>query len=336
MANLSKDFAIPLRLINARSQHLKNSFKGLLKNIESRAIEHKNNDKNVKSLVTWDDWLYAAFDCYSPNWKSGLNVGDPIPNHLINNLPCPTGEIVSLGTWLLTKNIYRFENEVAKELAKNEFEGKLPSFLINISELCIYVQTDNFDLNLEESKVHGVIFTVTELCFKRVLVSTVFLESGEARSLILLLNESHTIEQCLNAFIKEFQDSRATFNQDELNDYQSLQKKIINILLWFSLTEPDYSPLLPDNHKEKNGLQSNKGNLRLYEAKKYKPYIVGSAMADKINKLNAKPLILNNISKSNMRKAHLRRAHYHLYWLGPKGSYDQYEFKWIPVTMISG
>lgn len=336
MANLSKDFAIPLRLINARGQHLKNSFKGLLKNIESRAIEHKNNDKNVSSLVTWDDWLYAAFDCYSPNWKSGLNVGDPIPNHLIHNLPCPTGEIVSLGTWLLTKNIYRFKNEIAKELAKNEFEGKLPSFLINISELCIYVQTDNFDLYLEGSKVHGVIFTITELCYKRVLVSTVFLESGAARTLVLLLSDGQTIEQCLNEFIKEFQDSRAVFSADELADYQSLQKKLINILLWFSLTDPDYSPLLPENHKEKNGIQKIKGQPRLYEAEKYKPFIVGSAMANHIRTFNSDLFEFNGVTSSNKRKAHLRRAHYHLYWLGPKGSYEQYEFKWIPVTMVSG
>lgn len=336
MANLPNDFAIPLKLINARGQHLKNSFKGLLRNIESRAIDHINNNKHVNSLVTWDDWLYAAFDCYSPNWKQGLSVGDPIPSDLIYNLPCPTGEIVSVGTWLLTKNIYRFENEVAQELAKNEFEGKLPSFLINISELCIYVQTDNFELQLEGSKVHGVIFTITELCYKRVLVSTVFLESGAVRTLILLLSDGHTIEHCLNEFIKEFQDNRFVFSADELAEYQSLQKKLLNILLWFSLTDPDYSPLLPDNHKENNGIQFNKGQPRLYEAQKYKPYLVGSAMANQIKAFNSGLLQFNSISASNKRKAHLRRAHYHLYWLGPKGNYEKYEFKWIPVTMVRG
>ncbi|NWK53424.1 hypothetical protein HYG89_12875 [Acinetobacter sp. SwsAc5] len=39
MANLSNEFAIPLKVVTARCQHLKASFKGIFNKIESKAIK---------------------------------------------------------------------------------------------------------------------------------------------------------------------------------------------------------------------------------------------------------------------------------------------------------
>ena len=322
MANLSNEFAIPLKVVTARCQHLKASFKGIFNKIESKAIKYKNDDKKISSLVTWDDWIYAGLDCYAPDWQKGLNVGDAIPDHLINNLPCPTGELVTLGSWMLTKNIYRFENEVATELTKSKFEGNLPNFLINVPELCIYVQTDNFDLHFQQSKIYGVIFTLTELCYQKVLVSTIFLDTGLTRTIVLLVNEEKAIEDCLSDFIDEFHDDRSILDENEIDQYQSLQKQLINILLWFSLSKPDYVPLLPDNHKERVGVQIVKRVPRLFEAQKYKPFIAGKEMSKQIKAVNDQLTEYSKQSSKVHRRPHLRRAHYHLYWYGAKGSYE--------------
>ncbi|MDC4147571.1 hypothetical protein [Acinetobacter baumannii] len=336
MAKLSTEYSLPLKVVAARCENLKYHFKGIFSKIEKRAIEYKNENKKVESLVTWDDWIYSALDCYAPNWKKGLKIGEPIPDHLINNLPCPTGELVSLGSWMLTKNIYRFVDDVAQELVKSKFEGNLPNFLINVSDLCIYVQTDNFDLKFKENKIYGVIFTVTELCYQKVLVSTVFLDTGLSRTIVLVLNEDKPIEDCLSDFIDEFHDDRAVLDQSEIDEYQSLQKQLINILLWFSLSKPDYQPLIPENHTEKTGLQIIKRQPRLFEAQKYKPFMAGNETAKQIKIVKDQ---LNEYKSQNakvQRRPHLRRAHYHLYWYGAKGSYEKYEFKWIPITLVGG
>lgn len=336
MANLSNEFLLPLKVVNARCQHLKLSFKGILSKIESKAIQNKEDNKKVISLVTWDDWIYAALDCYFPNWKKGLKVGDNIPNELLHSLPMPTGELVTIGSWMLTKNIYRFEDEVAKELTKSEFQGNLPSFLINIPELCIYVQTDNFELTLEDAKIVGVIFTMSELCEQRVLVSTAFLDTGLTRTIVLLVNEDKSIDDCLTDFIDVFHDDRAQLDDSEIVEYQSLQRKLINILLWFSLSKPDYIPLLPQNHNEKIGVQIVKRTPRLFEAQKYKPFIAGQETSKQIKLLNKTNTEYLKQSSKAQRKPHLRRAHYHLYWYGAKGSFERYDFKWIPITLVGG
>lgn len=336
MANLSNEFVLPLKSVTARCEHLKLNFKGIFKRIEKKAINYKDSNQKISSLVTWDDWIYSALDCYYGDWKEGLNIGDEIPAHLINQLPCPTGELVTLGSWMLTKNIYRFEHEVATELTKSKFEGNLPNFLLNIPELCIYVQTDNFDLSFQKSKVYGVIFTLTELCYQKVLVSTIFLDTGLTRTIVLLINEDKSIEDCLSDFIDEFHDDRSVLDENEIGEYQSLQKQLINILLWFSLSKPDYVPLLPDNHKEKGGVQFIKGVPRLFEAQKYKPFIAGKETAKQIKKINNQLAVFSKQSPKIHRKPHLRRAHYHLYWYGAKGSYEKYDFKWIPITLVSG
>ena len=67
MANLSNEFAIPLKVVTARCQHLKASFKGIFNKIESKAIKYKNDDKKISSLVTWD---------WTPNRPATQNRGN--------------------------------------------------------------------------------------------------------------------------------------------------------------------------------------------------------------------------------------------------------------------
>lgn len=339
MANLDNSFLIPLKVVNARCEHLKINLKGLFKHIERRAIQNIKDENKVDAIATWDDWIYAALDCYSPGWAKKLVVGEAIPQNLLDQLPCPTGELISLGSWLLTKNIYRFDDDVAKELIKSDFKGKLPAFLINIQDICIYVQTDNFDLYFESSQIVGVIFSINELNYEKVLISTLFLDTGLTRTIVSIANEDLDIDECLSDFIDKFHDDRSVLDENEIEQYHSLQKKLINILLWFSQTKPDYFPLIPDNHKEKTGIRKVKNELRLFEASKYKPFVAGRETKEAIKNLYTDLNKLDDINskpKIGAKRPHLRRAHYHLYWYGRKGAYERHDFKWIPITIVGG
>lgn len=114
-----------LRLLTLRTEYLKANLKGLVKNIEKRVLKKNICAKSNHVDVSWDDWIFAALDCFDPNWHKKLTPNEPIPTEILNRLPIPNGELLSLGNWMLTKNIYRFDDLVARELSKSEFDGML-------------------------------------------------------------------------------------------------------------------------------------------------------------------------------------------------------------------
>ncbi|MDR8236128.1 hypothetical protein FPK75_23275, partial [Acinetobacter baumannii] len=78
-----------------------------------------------------------------PAWAANIKVGEHIPKELLDRLPVTTGELVTLGNWMLTKNIYRFEDIVINELIKTGFNGVIQNHILNLPDLCVYIQTDN-------------------------------------------------------------------------------------------------------------------------------------------------------------------------------------------------
>jgi len=305
MANLPNSYALPLKIVSTRLNHMKTELTGVMKKIEQSAIYNqkmrKDHSDDIQLLLTWDDWIYAALDCnhelkqariakeneiarqtsviekmlnnynnnlpfgkgidkgksangsvyeqalqnikgvkgYKPAWASNLKVGDHIPKELLDELPVTTGELVTLGNWMLTKNIYRFEDIVINEILKTGFDGVIPNYIINLPDLCIYIQTDNAKLMFEDNRVMGVLFCVTELCGQRVLVSTMYLDTGMPRTIVITLNEDLDIESSLGDFVDEFQqDYDPETMQDDLNVRIEIQKKLINLVLWFSQQKP--------------------------------------------------------------------------------------------------
>ena len=403
MANLPNSYALPLKIVSTRLNHMKTELTGVMKKIEQRAIYNqkmrKDHSDDIQLLLTWDDWIYAALDCNhelkqariakeneiarqtsviekmlnnynnnlpfgkgidkskaangsvyeqalqnikgvkgsKPAWASNLKVGDHIPKELLDELPVTTGELVTLGNWMLTKNIYRFEDIVINEILKTGFDGVIPNYIINLPDLCIYIQTDNAKLMFEDNRVMGVLFCVTELCGQRVLVSTMYLDTGMPRTIVITLNEDLDIESSLGDFVDEFQqDYDPETMQDDLNVRIEIQKKLINLVLWFSQQKPEISPPIPEGSKPVQFTQVKK-EKRLFEASKYKTYMIGTETAKEFTKIYQELETAKTQAKgSGKRTPHLRRSHWHLYWYGKKGKNERYDFKLLPITMVGG
>ncbi|WP_349307092.1 hypothetical protein [Acinetobacter corruptisaponis] len=403
MANLPNSYALPLKIVSTRLNHMKTELTGVMKKIEQRAIYNqkmrKDHSDDIQLLLTWDDWIYAALDCNhelkqariakeneiarqtsviekmlnnynnnqpfgkgidkskaangsvyeqalqnikgvkgsKPAWASNLKVGDHIPKELLDELPVTTGELVTLGNWMLTKNIYRFEDIVINEILKTGFDGVIPNYIINLPDLCIYIQTDNAKLMFEDNRVMGVLFCVTELCGQRVLVSTMYLDTGMPRTIVITLNEDLDIESSLGDFVDEFQqDYDPETMQDDLNLRIEIQKKLINLVLWFSQQKPEISPPIPEGSKPVQFTQVKK-EKRLFEASKYKTYMIGTETAKEFTRIYQELEAAKNQAKgTGKRTPHLRRSHWHLYWYGKKGKNERYDFKLLPITMVGG
>lgn len=405
MVKMTDDFSIPLKVITARMNHLKNNFSGIVAEIEKSALANmeRRQKKETDSplLITWDDWIYAALeinhrrkeeskkkeqpvsvieqmlnkqtaagdqflfgkspvqsnpktDVYAkalsnvmghygikakkPSWAANLQVGDTIPKELLDELPMPIGELVAVGSWMLTKNVYRFDDYVIKEVLKSNFEGKLPNHIVNLPDIATYIQTDNADLYFQGNKVVGVIFVVSSLCDQRVLITNFYLDTGLAKTIVISFEDECDIEESLTDFIDNFQqDYDPELHSEELNDRTEIQKKLINLALWFSQKKPETYPLIPTNQPERTDFKMVKGKKRLFEADKYKPYKVGEETGRLFRKVYADLETAKNKNKGTGKRApHLRKSHWHLYWYGPKGKYESWDLKLLPITMVGG
>jgi hypothetical protein len=376
MQKLNDQFKLPLKVLTARMNHMKNNLKGLIQAIEKRAIKNSSNKDSM--FLTWDDWIHAALDCdfenhqkdninktidslligenpkaslykstaktlannlqfksKKPSWTDNLKEGEHIPHELLDRLPVTTGELVTVGNWMLTKNIYRFDTTVINELLKVGFEGEIPNHIVNLPDLSVYVQTDNADLYFEKYKVVGVIFCITTLTDQKLLVSTFYLDTGIPRTIAITLNEDQDINQSLSDFIDEFQqDYDPETMSDQVDIRLDIQKKLINLVLWFSQDEPEVTPLTPEP-KQSTPFTIIKNEKRLFEASKYRPCLVGKKTGEQISKFYS-DVEREHAQYSGGKRPHIRKPHWHLYWYGKKGQYESYDFKFIPAILVGG
>jgi len=368
MANLSSEYALPLKVVSNRLNHMKNGLSGIIKRAEERAVYNQNKKKDktdeIQFLLTWDDWIYSALDANheikqaklakqnesakqasviekmllnyhtnkplshglnkpvrkqdsvydkamnnmlghlgikarKPAWAENLQTGEHIPKELLDELPVTTGELVTLGNWMLTKNIYRFDDLVINELIKTGFKGIIPNYIIHLPDLCVYVQL-------------------------------------EPRTIAITLNNDQDVESSITDFVDEFQqDYNPEIMKEELNTRLELQKKLINIVLWFSQKKPEIEPLFKGENTPVK-FTTVKKDKRLFEASKYKTFKVGNETATIIKKAYAEIEEAKKKGGYAGKDPHLRKAHWHLYWYGKKGQYEKYDLRWLSSMIVGG
>ena len=138
-------------------------------------------------------------------------------------------------------------------------------------------------------------------------------------------------------FIDTFFDEKNLPDEQEINTFMELQKKLINLILWFSQKEPDLRPLTPETTQAKPKLELIKRELRLFEANKYKPTIVGTETNKKINEAILKrDEDLKSGNYKGTKKPHPRIPHWNFYWLGKRGTKEKWVNHWIPFQIVGG
>ncbi len=349
--DLDPKIGIPLKVITARLEHVKLNLNGLMKRVEAYAIARQNSKDPHECLISGDEWTYAALDCRDPIWRERMKrtstimgvqaTGQEIPLSFINQLPCNIGEIITLGSWSLTKNIYRFEDQVIQMLVKTEYNRSIPGFLLNLPDIAIYVQTDNANLYVQNEQVVGVIFAKNTLNDRKVLFTTVYTDTGLAKTITMHFPDDDdfesTVEDCMTDFIDTFFDEKNLPDEQEINTFMELQKKLINLILWFSQKEPDLRPLTPETTQARPKLELIKRELRLFEANKYKPTIVGTETNKKINEAILKrDEDLKSGNYKGTKKPHPRIPHWNFYWLGKRGTKEKWVNHWIPFQIVGG
>ncbi|HCA5182991.1 TPA: hypothetical protein MW242_002615 [Acinetobacter baumannii] len=348
--DLAANIQLPLKVVTIRLEHIKSNLPGLMKRVEWYALDRQKREDRHECLISADEWTFAALDCLDSKWRDRLKVryrnkpeltNPEIPLDFINKLPCDIGEILTLGSWSLTKNIFRFEDQVIQMLVKTEYKKGLPSFLLNIPDIAVYIQTDNANLKVKNELVVGVIFSKSTLNGRKVLFTTIYTDTGLSKTVTMFVPEDDdyetTVDDCLADFLDTFLDENDRPSEEEVRIYTDLQKKLINLIIWFSQKEPDFKRLTDDPIENTPKLTTVKRELRLFEASKYKPTIVGIATNKRINAaIKERDEDIRQGKYVGTRIPHPRMPHWHFYWMGKRGAKEKWVNHWIPFLIVGG
>lgn len=194
---------------------------------------------------------------------------------------------------------------------------------------------------MQNEQVVGVIFAKNTLNDRKVLFTTVYTDTGLAKTITMHFPDDDdfesTVEDCMTDFIDTFFDEKNLPDEQEINTFMELQKKLINLILWFSQKEPDLRPLTPETTQARPKLELIKRELRLFEANKYKPTIVGTETNKKINEAILKrDEDLKSGNYKGTKKPHPRVPHWNFYWLGKRGTKEKWVNHWIPFQIVGG
>ncbi|HCA5182995.1 TPA: hypothetical protein MW242_002619 [Acinetobacter baumannii] len=312
-----------LTSITTRLELLKKSYPNLRKIVEDLVINKHVKGIKDEYILSWSEWIKCALYSIAPEYVRNAPVNAPVPLEILAKLPIPMIELVTVGTWMYTKNIYRFKNELAQLITKTPFKREVPVDLLHLKELSLYVQTDNMKLDFAGQEIEGVMYTKNVLNGVPVLLTTLFFKSGPTFSTAMILETGKTIEYGILEFIRQNHSDQAILDDQTVQEVLRIQKLTVNILLWFSQKEPEVMAINVGN-KEQYFIKRTKGKFKLIESKNYREFVVGHETAQLIQEAKQQ---IKNCDRKGI-EPQIRLPHWQLYWLGKKGSFDQYEIKW--------
>lgn len=306
-------------------------YKGIFPLVEKRAIE--NLAEKERFLMTWDEWIFSALDLKFPNWSKGLKHGDSIPQQYFEYLPSSVGILQSAGLWRYTKSIYQFDETIGKMLIASEFNGKIPSSVLeNIPEWVVYIDTSNLALELENTAVSGIYFNVTETVGNLVLVQTVLLSNNVTKTSLMMLSDK-SIEENIADFVDKYHNKEKELDMVLIEPFVQFLKQTIHLLLFVLQPEPDIYPIEPlASTSSYEPFKKTKKGIRLFEAQKTRTFKVGT---------DTKKSLDDSVAKFKAANAggtvipHIRRGHWHGYWSGSKDS-KKFSYKWVLPIIVNG
>ena len=283
-------------------------------------------------LPDWPDWCFLPFAA----WAAIVSEGRNLTMQQAGDISI----LAALGTWRYTQGIYRFDNELYKELIKTEINSDLPSDLFfRLKEWCVYVDTPEnpdfygFFAHLE----HDIKTGAPEL---RLLI-----DYEDSLTPIILHLGDWSVEKALGKSIQtsiEIQKNQnfpsALINTTEqfspilIESQSKIAKQCISLLLYLCSEEPDIDPV--DNVYPKNPIPKKiKNSFKFFPPNKPKMWGIGNQIGKQLRDTDV--LHIDNDEHSSP-KAHIRRAHWHGYWLGQRGSQNKkFIYKWISPIFVN-
>lgn len=237
------------------------------------------------------------------------------------------------GTWRLSKGIYSFDDDLARELMSTPMSEVTPTTVFrNLPEFCVYIDTP-------WNKDHCGVFAHLEYDIRpNPKYSSTVEPHSELRMLYLarygdilkgswpfmLHIDNHNI-------IRSLQECYGTKSEEIL--YAISDE--LSLLLYLCSEAPDYGDRTPPKYVEPKRI---KGGYKWIPKQRPEEWNIGVRLGAAIRNYKASEAHAGDGEPTGRSvRPHIRRAHWHGYWTGPRKEPAQRKFvhKWIPPIPVN-
>lgn len=245
-------------------------------------------------------------------------------------------------TWRLSKGIYKFDQDLYKELIGQVLQGDLPTeHLLHLPEWCIYIETPgmdgsdgfmallNYNLVTEQPELTLVVFTdIGELTYSLPLGNW---DIDKALDINISRN-IEAIERLREGAPIGFEKTDDFKNalEREKKEHKDVFECRLNLLLYLCSDNADL-PVIP-SYKHRIGTK------RIMAAKEHRVWDVGIRIGAAIRKYREQedPATQRDYNPHNSPRPHIRRAHWHSFWKGKKSDPTKRDLilHWLPPIPV--
>jgi hypothetical protein len=280
------------------------------------------------TLPQWPDWCFLPIAA----WQAVLERENRVSNGVIDTRHI--AEIAALGTWRYQQAVYRFDPDLAQEIAREPLSGTMPvEVMLRLPQWCVYIETPG--QNWLSSGLHGF-WAHLEWSTKIECSLWLLLDSDDDGLLPLLLQVGPwTLREAVAKALKEMRIYPDLVKLSGGNNEQRLTEELvalINMLLYLCSDEPDVIPRHSLTTKRPE-LKRTKNGLRLFPPDKPTVWRVGTAIGETLREARAQGE--RHESDRNLPRAHIRRGHWHGFWSGT-GDTRRFNYKWLFPILVGG
>lgn len=292
---------------------------------------------------SWPAW------CLMPEtgWSALRN------EHWGDNLPGlqSTAALAELGTWRLTKGVYRLADGFAQELLRTDLGDRVPTAALQrMPEWCMYLDLQGLTAvpNLGgawvrvtidysgEMSLLGIANYDTEhkpyalVPFRFELSKYGTLSELVAGNVARTREIAEAIMDGLEAAGREGADRAAEYAHMAADEprVREFAETVLKFMLYLGSDAPDVSDREAPETKPALPMLQRHGKRELYvAASKVRTWDVGGELAESLRGVQE--------ARSGRTVArHIRRAHWHGYWTGPRSGQREFVYRWLAPTVV--
>jgi hypothetical protein len=310
-----------------RISSLLKSFEALYPSAWNRA-EGMRADRGI-ALPKWEKWCYLPF----AGWIAIASGGCAMDKITIHHAAM-AAILAALGSWRVSKGIYRFDETLYREITETHLDGIIPcEVLYRLPEWCVYIETPGllyadepvygFFAHLEHDQNDG----------RHELRILLHLEEN-CQPMILHLGD-WTVEHAVRRAVSEgARLGGMTVNLDGIaGALKPIAEKVVSLVLYLcsanaEILEGERLPP-PPGHRPKRDAVPLKP-VTLWE--------VGERIGAAIRRGKEAPTTAPELAGTGTgtpKRPHVRRAHWHGYWTGPIEGPRMFSLKWLPPIPVN-